>query len=115
MRLSRLLPVLAALATLPALAADRPAGLIPVPDVPPPPAATNLDQGGDLEPQVTITQREGDKVEEYRVNGQLYMIKVTPPNGIPYYLMDDDGKGDWIRRDSLGTHLKPPMWVIHRF
>ena len=32
----------------------------------------------ELEPQVTITRREGETVEEGRVNGQVMWIKVTP-------------------------------------
>ena len=46
------------------------------------------------EPEVTIRQ-EGDRtVEEYRVNGFLYAIKVTPKTGAPYYLVavDEDGR-----------------------
>ena len=68
-----------------------------------------------LEPQVTITKRGEDKVEEYRVNGKLYMIKVTPPHGVPYYLMDVTGDGSMVRRDSLDTGLRVPQWVIHSF
>ena len=45
----------------------------------------------DLEPQITITKRGNDQVEEHRVNGKLYMMKVTPNHGVPYYLVDDDG------------------------
>ena len=57
--------------------------LQPVPEPPPPPAGMELDPS--LEPQVTIIKRGSDTVEEYRVSGKLYMLKVTPPSGVPYY------------------------------
>ena len=88
-----------------------PEGLQPVPDVPPPPMAADAD----LEPQVTIRQQDGDKVEEYRLHGKLYMVKVTPPHGVPYYLVDDVGNGTLVKRDTIGPNIKPPMWVIHSF
>lgn len=91
-------------------AAKRPDNLQPLPEVPPPPAGVSLDQ--ELEPQVTITKKGEDKVEEFRINGRLYMIKVTPRHGVPYYLLDEDGKGVWARRDNLGPSVQPPMWVI---
>lgn len=87
-----------------------PPGLEPLPDVPPPPTITE-DQ--DLQPQVTIVNRGEDKVEEYRMNGKLYMMKVTPSHGVPYYLIDDEGKGSWARRDTVGASVQVPMWVIH--
>jgi hypothetical protein len=96
---------------LPAGAQNRPADLQPVPEPPPPPEVVDPS----LEPQVTITKRGADKVEEYRVNGRLYMLKVTPPNGRPYYLIDDRGDGVWSRRDSLDSGLRVPQWVIHSF
>jgi hypothetical protein len=87
--------------------------LQPLPEPPPPPPGLELDPA--LEPQVTIQRRGAETVEEYRVNGQLYMIKVTPSHGVPYYLIDDIGRGDFTRRDSYDTRTRPPMWVIHRF
>jgi hypothetical protein len=43
----------------------------------------------DLEPQVTIKRKEGETVEEARVNGHLIWIKVTPRHGKSYYLIPD--------------------------
>ncbi|GAB2181002.1 hypothetical protein DLREEDagrD3_12250 [Denitratisoma sp. agr-D3] len=95
---------------VPAALAQTPKNLQPLPEVPPPPPGVNLD--ADLEPQVTITRKGEDQVEEYRINGQLYMIKVTPVNGPTYYLVDEEGKGTWARRDNLGSNVRPPMWLI---
>ena len=90
-----------------------PPGLQPLPEPPPPPPGMQPDST--LEPQVTITKRGEDKVEEFRVNNKLYMIKVTPPNGTPYYLIDEKGDGRMSRQESLDTGLRVPMWVIHSF
>lgn len=95
------------------LAAQQPPKLEPLPEPPPPPPGLELDPA--LEPQVTITKRGEDTVEEYRINGKLYAVKVTPPHGVPYYLMDDTGTGVMNRRDALDTGLRVPQWVIHSF
>lgn len=108
----RLMLALLLTVALPLAAQDKPKNLQPLPDVPPPPPGV-ADSG--LEPEVTIKQRGQDKVEEYRINGRLYMIKVTPPNGTAYYLIDDKGEGQWTRQDSLDTRLRVPMWVIKTF
>lgn len=85
--------------------------LEPLPEPPPPPPGVVDDNG----PQVTIIKRGEDKVEEFRMNGKLYMLKVTPPHGVPYYLVDDRGDGSWIRQDSRDSGLRVPMWVIGTF
>jgi Protein of unknown function (DUF2782) len=82
--------------------------------VPPPPAMEAGD--ADEEPQVTITKQTGQTVEEYRVGGRLYMIKITPKAGPPYYLVDDRGDGKFTRQESPEDFgVRPPRWVIHRF
>lgn len=96
-----------------AVAQQPPPGLQPLPEPPPPPPGMALDPA--LEPQVTITKRGDDRVEEYRVNGKLYMLKVTPPHGVPYYLIDEKGDGRMSRQDPLDSGLRVPMWVIRTF
>ena len=110
----RLAVVLLATAfTLPTLAQQRPADLEPIP-VPPPPPMGLVDAPS--EPQVTIVRRGPDRVEEYRLNGKLYMMKVTPAGGGPsYYLIDKLGNGNWSQHDSLESGLRVPMWVIGTF
>jgi Protein of unknown function (DUF2782) len=94
-----------------ALAQDRPPRLEPLPEAPPPP----LVRDGAEEARVRIAPQEGDKVEEVRDGGRVVMLKVTPPNGIPYYLMDPLGSGNWTRRDSLDDGNRVPMWTIMNF
>ena len=83
----------------------------PIPEPPLPPPGFELDPA--LEPQVTILKRGEESVEEYRISGKLYMVKVTPPGGRPYYLIDERGDGKFSRQESHDTGLRPPMWVIH--
>jgi hypothetical protein len=66
----------------------------------------------DLEPQVTIVRRDTETLEEVRIGGELKFIKVTPRIGRPYYLVPDSSGRQYIRRDSLDTSLKVPMWVL---
>ncbi|MGI9046307.1 MAG: DUF2782 domain-containing protein [Burkholderiales bacterium] len=90
-----------------------PPELEPLPEaLPPPPGAPSE---GDLEPQVTIIERGENTIEEYRYNGRLYLVKVTPPHGVPYYLIDRTGDGNFSRSDVLDGGVSPPMWVIHQF
>src|SRR5512135_1195114 len=79
---------------------------------PPPPMAA--DDGVD-EPQVTITKETDQTVEEYRAGGRLYMIKITPKHGAPYYLVDDRGDGKFARQESLDSGFRVPRWIIKRF
>ena len=104
--------------TLPVLAASPPEE--PLPDIPPPPlpdhtppAPTGLIDE-DLEPEVRIIKRDNAVVHEYRANGRLYMVKVIPIRGFPYYLYDSDGDGSL---ESRQDRLEPviPRWVIHRW
>ncbi|MBV8048595.1 MAG: DUF2782 domain-containing protein [Paludibacterium sp.] len=82
-------------------------------DAPPPPQVSD-DQSAGPEPEVTIVQRGKDKIEEYRLNGKLYMVKVTPSIGVPYYLMDEDGNGAWRQVDP-NRRIVIPHWVLFRF
>jgi hypothetical protein len=68
--------------------------------LPPPPALDQNAQDSDLEPQVTISKKGDQLVEEYRVGGKLYMIKVTPKVGLPYYMIDERGDGQFSRQDG---------------
>jgi hypothetical protein len=80
----------------------------------PPPPAMNQNDAVD-EPQVTITKQTGQTVEEYRSHGKLYMIKITPSHGKPYYLIDDRGDGKFARQESLDSGLRVPTWIILKF
>jgi len=91
--------------------AQAPAKTEPLP--PPPPPDVLGDQ--ELEPQVTIIRRDDQVVEEVRVKGELQYVRVTPRHGRPYFLIPDANGATFIRRDSLDSSLKVPMWVLFSF
>lgn len=84
------------------------------PDLPPPP--TDSLNSEMPEPEVKIIRREQETLEEYRIGGMLYMVKITPTKGVPYYLVDTDGDGDLeTRRNDLESRLAIPGWIIFRW
>lgn len=95
--------------SLSSLAAAQP-GERPAP-LPAPAGAPDVNDA----PAVTIKPSSQGRVIEYRANGRLYMLKVIPRVGKPYYLIDQRGDGQFARQDSLDSGLRPPMWVIKEF
>jgi len=94
-----------------AFAADEPS----VPNTAPaaPPSVSEQEQ---IEPEVNIIQRDDKTIAEYRVNGQLYMIKVTPKDAPAYYLVDTDGNGSLdSQRSELQQDILIPSWVLFRW
>jgi len=78
------------------------------------PALADLDlrvTADDIRPQVQIRNYENRTVEQYSVNGNTYMLKITPSAGAPYYLVDSDGSGDmtWSRNRP---NLSVPQWTL---
>lgn len=98
-------------------AKTKPPAAVPTPPAPPenynPPAMPDL-PSGEPEPEVTITTKGTEIHEEYRLNGRLYMIKVIPKKGKPYYLIDQEGSGQFSRSD-FDSRIAIPTWVIKRF
>ncbi|WCM51486.1 DUF2782 domain-containing protein [Pseudomonas sp. WJP1] len=74
-------------------------------------AVMAADDAPSPDPEVTI-RTEGDKtIQEYRQNGFLYAIKVTPSVGKPYFLVRADGSdGNFIRSDYPDMLI--PAWKI---
>jgi hypothetical protein len=84
--------------------------------LPAPPAFTpEPETAPDEEAEITIIKQTELTIEEYRSGGKLYMIKVTPKIGAPYYLTDDRGDGKFARQESLDSGFRPPRWIIHKF
>jgi hypothetical protein len=74
-------------------------------------AAIAAEDAPSADPEVTI-RTEGDKtIQEYRQNGFLYAIKITPKGGKPYFLVRADGSdGNFIRSDQPDMLI--PSWKI---
>lgn len=79
-------------------------------DVPIPPKI----QQEQLEPTVTIREQDDNRIEEYRLNGQVYMVKVTPKDGVPYYYMDNDGDGllELDVNSRIPDPVQPVYWKV---
>jgi hypothetical protein len=76
--------------------------------------AVAADEAPSPEPDVTIRQ-DGDKfIQEYRVNGFLYAVKITPKYGKPYFLVRADGtSAQFIRSDQPDMLI--PQWEIFKW
>src|SRR4051812_13997071 len=81
----------------------------PLQELPPP------EISGPDEPAVRIPVQKEDKIEAMREGGRIVMLKVTPPNGKTYYLVDTTGSGNWMRRDALDDGVRVPMWPVYIF
>ncbi|MDR1463242.1 MAG: DUF2782 domain-containing protein [Azoarcus sp.] len=62
-------------------------------------------------PEVTIVKRGDDTIVEFRLRNKLYLVRVEPRHAPPYYLIDRDGKGQWVR-DENARKLAVPTWVL---
>jgi len=79
----------------------------------PPPIPPKV-PGEQIEPSVVITEREGQRVEEYSQNGRVYMVKITPLKGPAYYYFDEDGDGQLELRESDRklNPVQPVYWKL---
>jgi hypothetical protein len=70
--------------------------------------------GEEIEPSVVITEHEGERVEEYSMNGRIYMVKITPVKGPAYYYLDEDGDGELELRESDRklNPVQPVYWKL---
>ncbi len=69
-----------------------------------------------VDPEISILEEEDRVVYEYRDNsGRLYMVKVVPKVGKPYYLLDTDGDGELDLRQNDPRKVAVNMWEIFRW
>ena len=104
--------ILLSFLAFPAFAIDeQPPKLEAVPEAPEPPMP--VQSGETLEPDITIIRKGKKTIQEFRRGGRLYMIKVVPDIGPPYYFIDNDGDGKMdVRRDDLDKGSNINMWKI---
>ena len=84
-----------------------------MPEAPPPPPA--IQSGEAIEPGVTIIQTDSETIYEYRAGPHLYMVRVVPKAGPPYYFYDKDGDGelDYSVDDPRTSSIN--QWVLFRW
>jgi hypothetical protein len=70
------------------------------------------DERSDIQPETKVTiVKDGDKeMQIHQVNGKVYGIKVIPKLGKPYYLVDPNGDGKFIRNDY--DRIQVPEWTL---
>jgi len=91
--------------------AEQDQNLAPAPE--PPELPMPVQSGETLEPDITIIRKGKKTIQEYRKNGELYMIKIVPAVGPAYYLLDTDGDGNMdVRRSDLDRGNYVNQWKI---
>lgn len=80
------------------------------PPLPLPPKLTDES----VEPTVNIRREEDRMVEEYSIHGRVYMVKITPNRGAPYYYFDEDGDGQLELHpgDEAMNPVRPVYWKV---
>jgi len=89
-----------------------------VPPPLPPSSPTKMPETmAEIESKSQVSKRvEGDQtIEEYKVNGKVFMTRVTPKHGRPYVMIDHHGDGTFTRMDSIEPGMRVPQWVIFEF
>ncbi len=110
MKQSLLLPILCLISAI-TVAETEPAddfAAVPEPPILPDPLAT----GEAIEPVITIIRKDDAVIEEYRINGFLYMVKVNPAIGPAYYMIDNDGDGQMDLKKHDLDDVIVPQWVL---
>ena len=104
--------ILLSLLAFPAYAVDeQPPKLEALPEAPEPPLP--VQNGETMEPDITIIRKGKETIQEYRRSGRLYMIKVIPVVGPPYYFLDTNGDGKMdVRRNDLDKGSDINMWKL---
>lgn len=75
-------------------------------------APENADPTAELEgADVTTRMVDGDRIDEYRVQGMLHVVKVTPRRGPVYYLVDRNGDGRLDTSEGEGT-VSPVLYKL---
>ena len=79
-------------------------------------ACASLGDGADAPPipanavESTHTESNGDVISEYRVQGQLRMVRVKPARGPAYYMIDSNGDG---RLDRSKGEVSPVYFKLY--
>jgi len=82
--------------------------------VPEPPELPMPVQSGEtLEPDITIIRKGKKTIQEFRKNGELYMVKIIPVAGPAYYLIDTNGDGNMdVRGSDLDKGTRINQWKL---
>lgn len=79
------------------------------------PPLPQVEPGAIPDAEVTIVPGDGATIEEYRVGGELRMLKIVPRNGPPYYLVDTNGDGELNSRRNELDAFSVNQWILFRW
>ncbi len=66
-----------------------------------------------MPPDITITRKGQDTIQEYRRNGKLFMIKIIPQIGPPYYMLDTNGDGQMdVKKNDMDKNTNINQWLL---
>ena len=91
--------------------AEPPPGSMQLPEPPPLPEeyVQEAEENSETKADVTIRRDKKKVIEEYRINGRLYMVRITPKGGKPYYIKySEDGN---VIRGEL-EDIQTPYWKL---
>jgi hypothetical protein len=108
--LTVLLLLLFTASPVPGLAQEDEGGFLSAPEVPSVPGVYEGDSVS--APEVTIRETDEGTVYEYRVRGQVYMVKIDPIAGPPYFLVDTNGDGILDVEEQRAPDLAVPQWLL---
>ncbi|MGN6193018.1 MAG: DUF2782 domain-containing protein [Rhodanobacteraceae bacterium] len=79
------------------------------------PAARPKDGNGDSTNVSVRTDENGDTVEEYRRNGSVYMVRVTPKDGVTQtYMVNNNANGNLMHDPKTGP-VSPVYYDIYKW
>ena len=83
-------------------------------DVAAPPPIPPKVPNEEVAPAVVITEKEGERIEEYSREGRVYMVKITPVKGPAYWYLDENGDGELALQPADKGHgpVRPAYWKI---
>ncbi|WP_347988146.1 DUF2782 domain-containing protein [Methylomonas sp. AM2-LC] len=83
-------------------------------DVPEPPELPlPVQSGEEMQPDITIIRKGQDTIQEYRRNGKLYMVKIIPQVGPPYYMLDTNGDGEMdTKKNDMDKNTNINKWTL---
>lgn len=85
----------------------------PKPFPEPPELPPSIQSGEEMQPDITIIKKGKETVQEYRRNGQVYMIKIIPQIGPAYYMLDTNGDGKMdVKKNDMDKNSTINQWLL---
>lgn len=80
-----------------------------------PPVALPQMAEENIEPEVRIIETDRGTVYEYSAGGEVYMVRIVPQAGPPYYVVDTDGDGRLDTRYRTPGEINVNQWILYQW